>query len=92
MPGAEVGEGKEPWSEAAYGKAAHGDEGVAGVEGSVALVEEREMAGNVAGCLDGAEGADEVTFFEEFCRAGFDAGDAAFDFGLRLVGLEGGVW
>jgi hypothetical protein len=42
----------------------------------------------VAGGLDGAEGADEFVFGDEFVGAGLDAGDAAFDFGLRFVGLE----
>jgi hypothetical protein len=45
-PGADVRH--EPRGKAADGEAAQAAEGVAGVEGSVALVEEREMAGDVA--------------------------------------------
>jgi hypothetical protein len=88
VPVGEVGQGKKPWSETAYGKAAHGNEGVACVESVVALIEKREVAGDVTGGFDGAEGADEVAFVEESGGAGFNAGEASFDLCLRLVRLE----
>ena len=52
-PGADVR--KEPGWIAADGEAADGAEGVAGVEGAVAFVEEGEVAGDVAGGFDAEE-------------------------------------
>jgi hypothetical protein len=89
VPGGEVGKRKEPGGEAADGEMAHADEGVAGVEGAVALVEEGEVARDVAGRFDGTEGADELAFGDEFRGPGLDAGDAAFDFGFGFGGCEG---
>ena len=90
-PGAAVGQGEVPGAEAGDGDSAGADEGVAGEEGSVALVEEGEMAGDVSGGFDGAEGAVEVAFGEELCGAGGDAGEAAFDLFGGLAGLKGFV-
>jgi hypothetical protein len=91
VPGAEVGQRKEPGGEAADGEVAFADEGVAGVEGAVAFVEKGEVAGDVARGFDGAEGTDELALSDKSGGTGFDAGDAAFDCGLGLVGLEGRV-
>ena len=71
--------------------AADGGEGVAGVEGAVALVEEADVAGRVAGGGDAAEGAVEFAVGDEVCGGGAGAGEAAFDFALRLVGVEGAI-
>jgi len=76
VPCAEVGQREEPGGEAADGEVAFADEAVAGVEGAVALIEEGEMAGDVAGGFNDTEGADELAFGDEFCGARLDAGDA----------------
>ena len=83
-PGADVGE--EPWRIAADSKLADAAEGVAGVEGAVALVEEGEMAGDVAGSFDRAEGAVEFAFDEETRGVGVDTRQAA---AYLFVGFAG---
>jgi hypothetical protein len=88
-PGSDVGE--EPWWIAADGEVAYACQGVAGVEGAVALVEEGEMAGDVARSFDGAEGAVEFAFDEQTRGAGLDAGKAAADLFVGFAGLEGFV-
>ena len=91
VPCAEVGEREEPGRKSADGEATFADECVAGEESSVALVEEGEVAGDVAGGFDDAEGADEIAFGEETGGAGFDSRDTAFDFSLGFVGFERGI-
>lgn len=56
-PRGDVGKGKEPRSEAADGKPAHSDEGIAGEEGAVALVEKVKVAWDVACGCDATESA-----------------------------------
>src|SRR5271168_1756204 len=85
-PCAHVGE--EPGWIAADGEVAEAGEGVAGVEGAVALVEEGQVAGDVAGSFYRAEGAVEFAFCEETRGPGVDAGEAASDLFVRLAGLE----
>jgi hypothetical protein len=87
----QIGQRKEPRGEAAYGETAFAGERVPGVESAVALVEEREMSGDVSGGFDGAERADEIAFSEKSRGSRFDSGDAALDFPLGFVGQKGGV-
>ena len=80
MPGGDVGQGEVPGGPAGdVGVAADGDEGVAGVEDAVALVEEAEVAGGVAGGGDAAEGAVEFAIGDEVRGLGAGAGEGAFD-------------
>lgn len=91
VPGGDVGEREEPGSVAADGEAADGDEGVSGVEGSVALVEQGEVAGDVAGGFEDAEAAVEFAGGEAAGDRRGDAGEAAADRTFRFAGLEGFV-
>ena len=81
-------EWKPPGAEAGDAEVEDGEEGVAGVEGSIALVEEGELAGDVAGGGDGAEGADEVAFGEDLGGDGGDAGEASGDLAWGVGGAE----
>ena len=65
VPGAEVGQGEVPRHKAADAETAYAAEGVSGEEGAVALVEEGEMAGDVARGLEDAEGAVEFAAGQE---------------------------
>ena len=82
-------EGEPPGAEAGDAEVEDGDEGVACVEGAVAVVEEGELARDVAGGGDGKEGADAVAFGEDLGGDGGDAGEAALDFAWGVGGGGG---
>ena len=83
-----VGKRKVPRGPAADGEPAYVDEGIACVEGAVALVEKGDVAGNVAGCRNATQRAEEFAFLKDVSNGRADAGEATCEAVLRLSWQE----